>query len=69
MSQKKPGYEMLLNELAEASFGRKRTSTQCVKCGSDKVKSADFKDDLSRKEFGISRFCQKCQDEIYGGSE
>lgn len=28
---------------------------------------SSFRDDLSRKEFGISGFCQKCQDDTFGG--
>lgn len=28
---------------------------------------SSFKDALSRKEFGISGFCQKCQDDTFGG--
>ena len=39
---------------------------KCAWCGSDKIKPEDFKDALSLKEFGISGFCQKCQDETFG---
>jgi hypothetical protein len=38
---------------------------KCTWCGSTKVKPEDFKDELSKKEFGISGFCQKCQDETF----
>ena len=37
-------------------------SKTCVKCG----KSANrFADELSKKEFGISGFCQGCQDKFF----
>jgi hypothetical protein len=29
----------------------------------------DFRDELSKKEFGISGFCQSCQDDIFGGPD
>ena len=51
-------------------FGRSRVlaiaGNGCVKCGESAV---DFRDELSRKEFSISGFCQKCQDEIFGGPD
>ena len=36
---------------------------QCVKCGKFNL---EFRDELSRKEYGISVFCQCCQDLIWG---
>ena len=30
------------------------------------LKPEDFRDDLSRKEFAISRMCQTCQDDTFG---
>ena len=57
-------------EMAFALFGRSRILAQagnsCVKCGQPAV---DFRDELSRKEFGISGFCQVCQDGIFGVEE
>ena len=54
-------------EMAFALFGRSRTlaiaGSQCVKCGG---LATDFRDELSRKEHGISGFCQTCQDSIFG---
>jgi hypothetical protein len=29
------------------------------------INPAEFKDDSSRKEFGVSGLCQVCQDEVY----
>lgn len=28
--------------------------------------ATEFRDELSRQEYGISRLCQKCQDGIFG---
>lgn len=42
-----------------------RTSGICVKCRSDQVTAADFRDDPSRKEFAISGWCQNCQDKFF----
>jgi hypothetical protein len=39
---------------------------QCVTCDSTLLRGVDFRDDLSRKEYGISGMCQKCQDVAYG---
>jgi len=38
---------------------------KCALCGSDKVNHGDFKDNLSRKEYGISGMCQECQDKVW----
>ena len=34
-----------------------------IGCGG---KATEFRDGLSRKEYTISGFCQKCQDKIFG---
>ena len=51
-------------------FGRSRrlaiAGNQCVKCGAYHL---EFRDELSRKEFSISGFCQSCQDDIFGPSD
>ena len=56
------------NLLAEEEFGRSRpkNNNYCVKCGSEKVKEEDFRNEISRREYKISFFCQKCQDEFFG---
>lgn len=38
----------------------------CATCGK---KPSGFRDAISRKEFGISGMCQKCQDSVFGGEE
>ena len=59
--------DQVKEEMAFSLFGRSRTLAiaggQCVKCGQPAV---DFRDELSRKEYNISGFCQSCQDEIFG---
>jgi hypothetical protein len=51
-------------------FGRSRilaiAGNGCVKCGESAV---DFRDELSRKEYGISGLCQCCQDSVFGVEE
>jgi len=57
-------------EMAFSLFGRSRTlalaGKQCVKCGEF---AKDFRNEISRKEYGISGFCQPCQDETFGVEE
>lgn len=38
-------------------------------CCFQKINFKDFKDELSRKEYGISGVCQVCQDKIFGDKE
>jgi hypothetical protein len=67
----------MLNELEQTkedmsflAFGRSRTlamaGNQCVACGEV---AGEFRDELSRKEYGISGLCQCCQDGIFGTEE
>ena len=58
--------ESFLNKLARIAFARERKLDQCVSCGTSAVMPEDFRDDLSRREFGISHFCQECQDSVFG---
>ena len=62
--------ETFKEETAFRLFGRSRSlaiaGNGCVKCGESAV---DFRDELSRKEFGISALCQSCQDGIFGVEE
>ena len=59
--------EQFKEETAFNLFGRSRrlaiAGNQCVKCGAHEL---EFRDELSRKEHGISGFCQSCQDDIFG---
>ena len=42
------------------------TADLCTGCAGP---ATEFKDDLSRKEYRISGFCQKCQDEVFAPPE
>ena len=57
-------------EMAMKLFGRSRTlalaGNECVKCGEFNL---EFRDEISRKEYGISALCQCCQDGIFGTQE
>lgn len=37
----------------------------CGMCGHRNLMPSDFRDELSIKEFGVSRMCQACQDAIF----
>lgn len=66
-SNKHNGLEKELDHLSNTFFGRSRTgainANVCVICGKP---ATEFRDKLSKKEFGISGLCQKCQDEVFG---
>ena len=57
-------------EMAQSIFGRSpsmaKSGGQCVKCGEFNL---EFRDEISRKEYGISALCQCCQDGIFGTQE
>jgi hypothetical protein len=56
----------LIDEIAKEVFGTTRAEAladgKCVACAATNLV---FKDDLSKREFAISGFCQKCQDEFF----
>lgn len=51
--------DAIFQQMFKQSYSNKAA---CSRCGSTKVAPSDFHDDLSRREFEISHFCQKCQD-------
>jgi hypothetical protein len=59
--------ESALEDLGKTLFGRSRAASgdnqMCISCGND---ANFFRDKLSRKEYGISRLCQTCQDSVFG---
>ena len=63
---KSPELEKQLSNLTQMMFGRERDGKACVTCGSTAILPEDFRDDLSRKEWGISFMCQTCQDGVFG---
>ena len=54
-------------ELAMDLYGRSlelsRAGQQCVKCGEFNL---EFRDEISRREYAISGWCQSCQDQFFG---
>lgn len=46
-------------------FGKEADGKHCLGCSKVVNPKTEFKDALSRKEWGISYFCQKCQDEAF----
>jgi len=59
--------EEFLDGVAESFFGRDRKESfennKCISCGGP---ATEFRDELSKKEFGISGLCQLCQDSVFG---
>ena len=59
--------EQFKEDVAIKVFGRSRklslAGNACVKCGEFNL---EFRDEISRKEYGISALCQTCQDGIFG---
>jgi hypothetical protein len=66
MEPKAPKVKDMLENLGQAAYGNSRTKSfadhTCVKCGK---LAAEFRDELSRKEYCISGLCQVCQDEFF----
>lgn len=64
---KSPVVEAMLDGLSMAMHGRSRSiclaNEECVQCGGP---AKEFNDEVSRKEYGLSCFCQKCQDAFFG---
>lgn len=64
---KSPAMVRALDEISLATFGRSRSVAKagesCVSCGG---RADKFTDECSKREFGISGLCQKCQDSIFG---
>lgn len=62
-SEKSPEIENFIKNFT--GVNRRQTIQQdtCVGC---KEPATEFRDALSRKEYSISGFCQKCQDEVFG---
>ena len=58
----KPVFEVFPNSADRVTFG------VCVTCPNS-IEEDDFRDDLSKKEYGISGMCQECQDDIFGGDD
>jgi hypothetical protein len=64
-SEKAPEVERLINSLNPLGVRRvdQIIANKCSWCGNP---ATDFRNDLSRKEYTISGFCQSCQDSTFG---
>jgi hypothetical protein len=64
------GMEQFKEDMAFELYGRSRTVAfaggECVGCGEFNL---EFRDEVSRREYGISVLCQCCQDGIFGVEE
>ena len=76
VERKTPGMEAVLEYVAGMAFGRSRREAgrngTCVSCGVDvRVEAGEdgrgFRDEVSRKEYRISKLCQDCQDGVFSG--
>ena len=67
-SEKSPEIEKVIDAFNPS--GRKRIDSIqqniCTWCGKP---ATEFTDELSRKEYTISGFCQSCQDKTFGKEE
>lgn len=67
-SEKSPEMTRMLEDMYGRSTALK--NDMCIPaptgCGGE---AKHFSDALSRKEYGISGLCQKCQDSVYGTSD
>ena len=65
-SDKSPQMDQDLTDVFGVDRKQSIKSGACTMC---KGEADKFRDDLSRKEYGISGMCQDCQDNIFGGAE
>ena len=72
MSEKTKEVMGFLNGMTAALFGRGLEDCMlngiCVTCHGP-IEDYDFRDELSRKEYGISGMCQTCQDKTFSNLE
>lgn len=57
--------QTFVDDISLKFFNEKTHPDCCVTCGSKKVGSADFRDNLNIKEYSISQMCQTYQDEVF----
>ena len=57
-TNKSPAMKAMLEDLAVHKTG-------CATCGEPTGNVQDFRDDLSMREYSISRMCQVCQDMVF----
>lgn len=62
---KSPEMAHIQANLAQILFGNDPRRGVCAICG-EPIIAEDFRDALSRREYGISGMCQSCQDGVFG---
>jgi len=61
-----PEAERASKKLMCRSLTEALTTGTCVKCDRAPFRLEDFRDDVSRREYRLSGFCQECQDGFFG---
>lgn len=64
-----PAINDFLNFLSGESVEAAIRGGRCVRCKRTGITDYDFKDEVSRREFSISGFCQSCQDYVFTEEE
>lgn len=64
--KRNPKLQQAIDAFSKEIWGRDSSFDGCVQCGSEKIKDEDFRNDISRKEFALTRWCQICQDKFFG---
>ena len=64
-TKKNPAIEEFIDSITPNPLGR-RGSISANVCSYCKGDASNFRDDLSRKEYTISGWCQSCQDKTFG---
>ena len=66
---KNPEIKKVLDNITTDMFGKSKSDAEaervCVFCHKP-IKDEDFRNEISRREYGISGICQKCQDDVFG---
>jgi len=68
LDEKDPAIIELMKLMAPNPAALEPGASSCVFCKKE-VKDEDFRDELSKKEWNISRLCQECQDKTFGSGE
>jgi len=62
--------DILKEKMAQELYGRSREQCLeegiCVQCGKD---AKEFRNAISEREFRLTVWCQKCQDDFFGVDE
>lgn len=60
---------MIKNVAANMIYGRDFPNDGTCVCHGKPVKATDFRSELAKKEYLISRLCQQTQDEVFGSND